>query len=205
MKSFNIFRILFFCLLLVSTVSLSGQNKFKAAAVGGFTAAQLGGDSISGYDKLGFTIGASLNYAISKKFDLSMDLLYAQRGSRASLGFSNSGSNTTSLNYLEIPVYLTLNDWLVEKENYYKVGLFAGLTYSYLISASSTNPILSGRENEFADSDLGLRAGVYYAFTKNIVFRCYYTDSLINLVEGDLFNTDGLDSFYWTFRLEYFF
>ncbi len=204
MKSFNITTILIFIFFnFLSTYEIKAQNIFKASVVGGITAAQLGGDSISGYDKMGFTFGLKLGYDIGKNFDLNMELLYSQRGSRDNFGFSNSGNNTTSLNYLEIPVYLTLNDWLIEKENYYKVGIFAGLTYGYLISATSTNRLLMGRESEFKDHDISTRLGVFYAFSKSLVFRTYYTDSLIKLVEGNLFNTNGLDSFFWTFRLEY--
>jgi len=206
MKKHNIILIallgsLFFCL----DGKLYGQNKFKASAVAGISAAQLGGDSISGYDMLGMTVGLRLGYDFKSRFDVAMELLYSQRGSRSSLGFSRSGSNVTALNYIEIPVYVTINDWLIEEENYFKVGAFAGLSYGYLISAESTNPLLDGRESEFKEHDIGVRVGVFYAFTKNIIFRTYYSDSLINLVEGDLFNTDGLNSFYWTFRLEYAF
>lgn len=204
MKSFNI--ILVAALMTVWALPLAqaqAQNKFKASVVAGLTASQLGGDSLSGYDKLGMTVGARLSYEVGDRYDLSMELLYSQRGSRESIGFSGSGKQATALNYLEIPVYFTLNDWLIEKENYYKVGIFAGLTYGYLISVTTGNPILQGREGEFRNHDISARAGVYYAFNKNITFRTYYTDSFIKLVEGDLFNTQGLDSFFWTFRLEY--
>ena len=194
----------FFVLFFLAAQSLEAQeNRFSASAVAGISAAQLGGDSIAGYDKMGMTVGLRLSYDFESKFDVSMELLYSQRGSRSSIGFSSSGSNTTVLNYIEIPVYVTLNDWLIEKEDYYKVGIFGGLSYGYLISASSTNNILRGRENEFNDHDISLRVGVYYAFNKNLIFRTYYTDSLVDLVQGDLFNTDGLNSFFWTFRLEY--
>jgi len=197
--------IFIFLLYLVtgSQNALLSQNKFNAAAVGGFTAAQLGGDSISGYNKLGFTVGAKLGYQLNNRLELNFELLYSQRGSRSSLGFSNSGPNVTSLNYLEIPIYVTFNDWKIEKENYYKVGIFGGLSYGYLINATSSNNLLSGREGEFNQNDVSARVGVYYSFTKSLTFRTYYTDSFIKLVEGNLFNTEGLDSFFWTFRLEY--
>jgi len=204
MNKFNIFILIFFIFLINGGQNETlAQNKFKAAAVGGFTAAQLGGDSISGYEKLGFTLGAKLGYPLNERLELNFELLYSQRGSRKNLGFSNSGDNVTFLNYLEIPVYVTFNDWKIEKEGYYKVGIFGGLSYGYLISATSTNPLLSGRENEFNQNDISARVGVYYAFTKTLTLRTYYTDSFVKLVEGNLFNTESLDSFFWTFRLEY--
>lgn len=201
MNKFNIIILVFF--ILGFSFNLKAQNNFKASVVGGITAAQLGGDSISGYDKLGFTFGGKLGYALNERLELNFELLYSQRGSSNNFSFSNSGENVTTLNYLEIPVYLTFNDWKVEKEDYYKVGIFGGLSYGYLISASSTNNLLEGRESEFATNDISARVGVYYSFSKNLTFRTYYTDSFIKLVEGDLFNTNGLDSFLWTFRLEY--
>ena len=204
MNKFNISILVFFLFFsLINENVVFGQNKFKASIVGGLTAAQLGGDSISGYDKLGFTFGGKLGYDLSKTVEVNFELLYSQRGSRQSFGFSSSGDDVTTLNYLEIPLYITVNDWYIEKEDYHKVGIFGGLSYGYLITASSTNAILSGRENEFSSSDISARVGVYYSFTKRLTFRTFYTDSFTSLVNGDLFNTDGLDSFYWTFRLEY--
>lgn len=204
MNKFNIFILTFFIIMINGSQNgLFAQNKFKAAAVGGFTAAQLGGDSISGYDKLGFTLGAKLGYPLNERLELNFELLYSQRGSRETFGFSNSGENVTFLHYLEIPVYISFNDWLVEKDGYYKVGIFGGLSYGYLINATSTNNLLAGREEEFNQNDISARVGVYYSFSKSLTFRTYYTDSFVKLVEGNLFNTDGLDSFFWTFRLEY--
>ena len=204
MNKFNILILIFFLFIINgSQIDVFGQNKFKAAFVGGFTAAKLGGDSISGYDKLGITLGAKLGYPLNERLELNFELLYSQRGSRKNLGFSNSGDDVTFLNYLEIPVYVTFNDWKVEKGNYYKVGIFGGLSYGYLINATSTNNLLQGREGEFNQSDISARVGVYYSFSKSLTFRTYYTDSFVKLVEGNLFNTESLDSFFWTFRLEY--
>ena len=193
--------LIIFCALL--GLSLNAQNVFKGSAFGGFTAAQLGGDSLSGYDKLGITVGLKLSYRLSDRFDLSMDLSYVQKGSRESIGFSNSGSATT-LNYTQIPVYLTLNDWYIDKEDYYKVGAFLGLSYSYLIGVSTENNILKGKEGLFNKSDLGARIGCYYSFSKSLTLRIFYTDSFLNVLESsELFRTTALDSFYWTFRMEY--
>lgn len=201
MNKFNIIILVFF--VFVVNKNLHGQNNFKASIVGGLSAAQLGGDSISGYDKLGFTFGGKLGYTLNDRLELNFELLYSQRGSSNKLSFSQNGENVTALNYLEIPVYLTFNDWKVENEDYYKVGIFGGFSYGYLISANSTNNLLSGREGEFKNNDFSARAGVYYSFSKNLTFRAYYTDSFVKLLKGGLFNTNGLDSFYWTFRLEY--
>lgn len=196
------FRILIFISLI--TMQLGAQNKFSAAATLGFTAAQLGGDGISGYDKLGMVAGLKLGYPISKKWDLNMDLLYSQRGSRSSFGVGSGVDSLTKLNYIEIPVYITLNDWYVESENYNKVGAFAGLSYGYLISVQSNQRIFDGNEGSFNKTDLSGRIGVYYSFTKSLTFRTYYTDAFLRLYNSEeLNNTDSLDSFFWTFRLEY--
>jgi len=192
-----------FVFLLISQLCLA-QRAFDAAIVGGLTASQLGGDSLSGYDKLGFTGGLKLSYGLNEKFDLCLDLLYSQRGSRESIGFNTSGRNATTLNYIELPVYLQINDWYIEKEDYNKVGAFAGLSYAYLILISSSNDILSDQTDEFKLSDISGRIGVYYSFSKSLTFRAYYTDSFVNVLESDsLFRTNALDSFFWTFRLEY--
>ena len=126
MKLFFKIFVLSIAILLLS--DLSGQeNRFSASIVGGITAAQLSGDSLLGYEKLGFTIGGKISYPISKKMDLSGELLYSQRGSRSGIGFSSSGGNATMLNYLEIPIYVTFNDWYIEKDDYHKVGIWEDL------------------------------------------------------------------------------
>ena len=90
MNTFNI-KIFLLCLCFFVVEKSQGQNKFKAAAVAGLTAAQLGGDSISGYDKMGFTFGGHLRYDIGSKLDINMELLFTQRGSRNSFGLSSGG------------------------------------------------------------------------------------------------------------------
>jgi len=197
----NLRILILFCL--ISQVSL-GQRAFDASIVGGITAAQLGGDSLSGFNKLGFAAGLKLSYDLDDKFDINMDLLYVQKGSRESLGFNNSGDDATTLNYVELPVYFQINDWYIEKEDYHKVGAFVGLSYSYLIAVGTSNNILTGQENNFKSHDISGRIGVYYSFSKRLTFRSYYTDSFVNVLDSDmLFRTNALDSFYWTFRLEY--
>jgi len=195
-------RIIVFIIFTVG--SLSAQRGFDASAIFGMTASQLGGDSISGFKKLGLAAGLKLSYPIAEKFDLSMDLLYAQRGSRSSLGFSNNSNDATTLHYLELPVYLGINDWYIEKEDYHRVGAFVGLTYGYLISVTTSNNILRGQEADFKKNDISGRMGIYYSFAKSLTFRIYYTDSFVNVLESNtLFRTNALDSFNWTFRLEY--
>ena len=195
-------RILFFIFL--SSSALMSQRAFDAAIVAGLTASQLGGDSLSGFNKLGLTAGLKLSYDLDEKFDLNMDLLYVQKGSIASLGFNNSGPNATTLNYVEIPVYGQINDWYIEKEDYHKVGAFIGLSYAYLIAISTSNGILAGQEDDFKTHDISGRIGVYYSFTKRLTFRTFYTDSFINVLDSDmLFRTNALDSFNWNFRIEF--
>jgi len=202
MERFNIYIPLLLFMLVFSTNG-QAQNKFKSSIILGFTASQLGGDGISGYDKLGLVSGLRLAYPIAEKFDINMDLLYSQRGSRSSFGFSNADS-TTTLNYLEIPVYISINDWFIEKENYFKVGAFAGLSYGYLINVNSNKSVFVGNEQDFNKNDLSARIGFYYSFSKSLTFRTYYTDSFVKLFESDeLFRTESLDSFFWTFRIEY--
>lgn len=192
------------CLIMLMSTVLFSQTGFKGSAILGFTAAQLGGDSISGFNKLGITAGLKLTYPLSSKFDLNLDLVYVQKGSRESLGFNKSGQNSTALNYLEIPIYVTINDWYIEKDEYFKVGAFAGLSYGYLFSVSTNNTVLNGKEDLFNKSDLSGRIGCYYSFTKSLTLRIFYTDSFLKVLSSeDLFRTNALDSFYWTFRMEY--
>ncbi len=82
MKRFSTSLSLFF---IFSIVSLSTEAQtFKPGIFGGIVTSQVGGDSYSGFNKLGVTFGGFVRYAINDKWSAQFELAYVQKGSRNS-------------------------------------------------------------------------------------------------------------------------
>lgn len=190
-------------LILIST-GLHAQQGFELWAVGGFNAAQIEGDGLAGYDKIGFQAGLKLGYPLEDKWEVDLEILFAQKGSRASTAQLLMGSRqTTSLDYLELPVYVTYNDWYQESEGYYKVGLHAGFSAGYLFSAKSRNSLVVDDLENFKDFDYSAIIGAFYAFNDRWSATVRYTNSFIKIYKNENLTTEGLLNFLWTFRADF--
>jgi len=181
------------------------QRGFDLYLVAGMNAAQIEGDNLAGYHKPGLHTGLKAGFQLQDKWELNMEMLFSQKGSRASRNQSLGGFvQTTTLNYLEFPVYVTYNDWFIEDEGYYKVGFHAGLAYSYLVRVKSANALIVGLGN-FKNFDMSAFAGAYYAFSRKWSLTVRYSNSFIRIYENDNLPTDGLINYLWTFRVDYHF
>lgn len=136
------FRSLLFIVLLCLAPSLYSQNKklpkrpkspFNAGLIVGMNSSQLDGDYQSGYDKKGFSGGLQSTVFLNPKLDLSIDLLFSQRGSKADS--ASGGQNRVvdiHLNYAE--TNFLLNFLTTRYENGMpKLHLQAGISYARLL------------------------------------------------------------------------
>lgn len=186
-----------------STQSLHAQNAFRGSVVFGMTLSQIDGDGLLGYDKVGMSSGLKLSYETKPKLDMNMELLYSQRGSQSS--FLGSGNiQKTHLDYIEIPVYVSIKDWYIEGEDYHKIKLHAGLSYGYLMNITSANGLFEEDITKFNTSDLSWMIGPSYSVNARWTFTARFTRSFTRLFKSDKFvNTDSLVSYFWTLRTEY--
>lgn len=178
-------------LLLSSLSGVQAQQRFGAAIIVGGNASQIDGDELAGYDKLGLNAGIRGTARLSKRWDLGLELLFSQRGSST----RNSGSalqlrRQIALDYIEIPVMITIKDWLVahEKGDYYRVKAFAGLSYARLIGAEVTDDNgASGFNEELADAlntnDIAGIAGIGYTAWRNWEFSARYSRSFTRIYD----------------------
>lgn len=180
-------------------------QKFSAAIVLGFNASQIDGDGYAGYSKVGFTGGARLQYPLSDKSSLNLEFLYSQRGSRSSLFSSDQGNFGINLNYAEIPVLYSLNDWFIEKESYYKVGFDAGLSYGRLITASSRSGAFDEALNNLKKNDISYILGLRYKFNPRWGLTVRYTRGLAKMYVDEKLEFGGLLGYFLTCRTEYYF
>jgi len=203
MRDFNINQFskflaicLFFILIGVSSVD---AQRFKGSAVFGLNLAQIDGDNLAGFNKLGLTGGVKLGYPIQDNIDINLEMLYSQRGSNAGFGFGNQASSFTDLKYLEILVYANLMDWFIADEGYHKVSAHAGLNFSYLFAVDSSNGVISRDIDTYKRNNIGYLIGVDYKFTKHLGTSVRYNRAFNSI------NENRAISYWITIRTEYVF
>ncbi len=184
---------------------LSAQ-RFNAFAISGLTASQIDGDNLAGFRKLGYTLGLGVHYDFDKRYYGGLELLNTLKGSQSKLSLSgSSGFSSTSLNYLEVPIYAGIRDWYIDGEDYYKVGAEGGLSIGNLINASSENTAYENRTDEFNRIDISYLLGVYYSFSKRWTAGARYTRAFTNLFKDEATGIERLRSYNWSFRMQFHF
>lgn len=110
----------------LSLPELSAQNRFTGRILGGVNLAQIDGDQLSGFNKIGFQAGARVNGILTDRWEFSLGMLFSQQGSSLNLNDSPSATiDRINLNLIEAPLLIHFNDWK------FQVG--AGLSYARLI------------------------------------------------------------------------
>ncbi|MEO5907286.1 MAG: porin family protein [Saprospiraceae bacterium] len=199
-------------LLLLVSDSIQAQ-RFSAGIIGGANASQIDGDQLAGFDKLGLTGGLKAIVNFESAFDLHIEFLYSQRGSKPDLFSPEYDPDIEiSLRYLELPVFFTIGDWWQEEEGYHKVSAHAGLSYGRLITARTFdyyNPDEASLDllvPYFNKNDLSWLAGISYRMNSHFGVTARYTRGIVPLFSPKKHGLQGerLLSYFLTFRFEYF-
>jgi len=114
-------------LFILFTSPILAQN-FNAGFIGGFTASQISGDGLAGFDKGGARFGAYISYPLKKKMNFQVEMQYIQKGSKSPSGKNAPSNYTMNLHYIEIPFTLNyeLKDGIV-----IETGFGPGILFSY--------------------------------------------------------------------------
>ena len=179
-------------------------NRFTARAIVGFNAAQIRGDELAGYDFIGLNAGVHVSYPIGDKWDLGIELLYSQKGSQREMSFSSAPDLfKTSLDYLEVPIMVSIKDWYIEEGDYHKVKAHLGMFFARLFDSSSLNPLYQDDLSDFRSNDFGIIFGVSYGFTKRIEVTARYSNSLIDFYQNEDLPANGLKNYLWSITCSY--
>ena len=179
------------------------QN-FTAAAVLGLNASQINGDFLAGYDKLGLTAGLKVVSSMKEKLDISVELLWSQRGSRDG-PFTNT-HRKIHLDYAEIPVMIIFKDWLVR--DYYKIWFESGLSYGRLVRNKITYIDVETLADTFNSNDISFLVGATFFANSNWGWSLRFTSSinpLLNNKDPGNQNFSRLRGYFLTFRSVLFF
>ena len=174
-------RILVTFLFILTIFSVQGQGqRFKAGIIAGFNACQIDGDNVGGYSHPGVRAGIRASTILKDKWRVDTDILFSQRGSRASATDLSVGIDNfvLGMDYVERPLGVRFSDWYVSSEDYHKVFVKAGLTYGRLIQVRHSD--FSGYEilDEYINNDdLAGSIGLGFYPKKHLVVELNWTKS----------------------------
>lgn len=180
-----------FILFSLSVLNLQAQT-FKAGLILGITASQINGDDDAGFNKPGFEGGLKSLVSINEKSDLSLEILYSQRGSKEE-AVPGQVQSIYRIDYVTIPVIYSYKDWLAE--DYSRLHFHGGLSYGRLISAELDN---DNDNTEFVsqwmENDLSILVGATYFLNEHFGLTFRYNRSLTLLFRNNPDVPNGSDS-----------
>lgn len=172
------------------------QQRFKAGLIAGVTASQIDGDASAGYHKLGLQGGLRGIAVLNDKQDMSIELLFTQRGSRNQP--KTFPDFNVTLNYVEVPVQWHYHDWPANDDSdnpdYYRVHFNVGLSYARLINYKDKNQFsaISTALPEMNSNSFCFVIGASLFVSKHLAFTFRYHRALNRLYQPDS-NGGGFD------------
>ncbi|MDP2723452.1 MAG: outer membrane beta-barrel protein [Bacteroidales bacterium] len=208
--------ILLFALFVASSLQVNAQI-IKTEAIVGLNLTQVEGDEVAGFKKPGLNVGAGVLIPFGKKWDLSFEVTYNQKGANEGVQYHDTVNNipTTGayklrLNYAEIPVLIHFTD-----KDLLTIG--AGFAYGQLVGVQEWEhgrkvESTSLNSNTYNRSDFSYLIDVRIKIKGPLKFSFRYQNSLakirtrefINNSTGAIWTRDQYNKVL-TFRLIYVF
>ena len=165
---------------------------------------QIDGDKLAGFDKAGWTLGIGTGIQLKDKFDLQTEFLFNRRGASSSFFFDKDEDIQITMNYVDIPVTISMKDWFMEDFNYYKVFVKTGLQYSQLISSSTNFEKYELPLSTSSNYDISYLIGFGYNFSAKTGLELRYTRSFRRIQNNPIEDIGNFKIYYWTFRFNYY-
>ncbi|RYD59104.1 MAG: PorT family protein [Sphingobacteriales bacterium] len=169
---------------------------FHGGLVAGGNFTQVDGDNYAGYGKTGLNAGAIVFTHFTGSAAASLEILYAQKGARASHAKRSLGNGNyiiesyrIGLNYAEVPILLHYYD---KRKNYFG----AGMSYSQLINnteEATTTPGLPNnvdleKQYPFKKYDLNFIIGANVKVYKGLYLNARFAYSVIPVRKNENVN-----------------
>lgn len=209
-QSLRILSFFLFALLMIGQKSVVAQV-IKGEMIAGFNLAQVDGDEVYGYKKPGLQLGLGAMIPIAKKWDISLETIYNEKGANQKAQYrsdSLNGAYKLSLNYVEVPVLVHFTD-----KDFITVG--SGFSWGRLINAKEfehgVQTQTTAQNNVYSPNDfnvlLDLRMRIYQRLKFN--FRYQYSVTKIRnreftTLNGTVWSRNQYNNLL-TFRLVYVF
>lgn len=179
----QLFIIALFWLPLLATAQENEQRRFSASILAGVNLSQIDGDAAAGFNKIGANVGARGSIFFTKRFELSLELLYSNKGSFCGKCIPRLNYD---LHYAEIPVEFNLREWFTtdgKGREYARILLGVGAAYNQLVFSTVKQdgievPSLQGELRKH--SVLG-NISLTFFFTRNFGLNFRWARSLYSL------------------------
>lgn len=160
--------------LLLLSISVSAQQRFRPGIRAGISTSQVEGDTYAGFNKFGLDAGLMLNAKLNEKWSAQFELAFVQKGSKHNANPDQGDYRyyRMQLNYIEVPI-------LVQ----YQLKKFTfdlGPGFGYLINHHEddfwgpiTNP------EPFKSIEISASVGVSYTIYNNLGATWRYSNSLL--------------------------
>ena len=162
-----------FSLVTITACQAQWQPRFKAALMAGANASQIDGDNLVGYHKWGFNGGGRVYAMFNDNLSLSIELLYAQKGSQSTKHEVQPDSAVrVTINYAEIPVMFNYHD---QGRAIFGVGVSYARTLNYRYEKGGLNT--TDDSPPILNRDISFLAELTFTIRKNfgIDFRYNYS------------------------------
>ena len=204
MKS-NIIRVLIVLVLCLFVTQEIDAQRFIGSAIAGANFAQIEGDDVHGFYKIGFNGGMGLTLPVDKKqaWQVSIEMLYSMKGSRKhcspgyfnldnygpsmfsdvdwSVPFDSTVKCDISLDYVQIPVMMRYED------KYSGCSFGLGFAWSRLVRAKEVyngyTRTTTVRSGTYKTSDWSVLADINIRLYKNLNLNIRYEYSLVPIRE----------------------
>jgi len=195
---------------LAQSYYIEDPKLFTGGLILGGNFAQVDGDQIAGYHKVGLNVGGIVYVNVHEHVSISLEILYSQKGSRMSKAqLTATGMYITdyriNLNYAEIPVMVNFMDKR-------KSSFGAGFSYSRLATSGenmTTTPsqVFNPDDYPFKKGDLNFISGGSLHLWKGLFVNLRFQYSLISIRDKVPQSTEKGAQFnnLWAVRLMYLF
>lgn len=204
-----------FSLLLCFAPSLLHGQTFGAAAVMGINAAQIQGDELAGYNKLGIHAGLRGMINLTERTRLSTGIIYSEQGSQSRVFAGNQEAiRKISLNAIEVPLIFSFLDWEDLEFDYYRIHFQGGLSFCRLLKTSAENSAYTeiAERELFTKNTINYTIGATYMINSTWGVTLRYSRALHRVYDRRKYEDDpsvpevnSLIPYWLTFRLEVMF
>lgn len=200
-------KIILVSILLVLSMGVSHAQSFKGGFFAGFTASQIDGDKLDGYNRPNLKIGllTELKKRRRKPATFGFELLYQGKGSSTWIQKNGTGPDQKiRLHYLELLPYYK---YYLSKNT----AVRGGIAFGYLLSADK---VLEGVEHDFGDDHFNKvtfdgNIGIQTKLSGKLYFQIDLQYSLLPIAdvsqEDIILNTGGMYNNIVAFTLYTFF
>ncbi len=152
------------------------SQRFKGHLIGGFNMAQIDGDRLAGYNKIGANIGIGVATILSERWQIGTEFALSQLGA---LGSRNDDPaaiyDKIALNTVEVPLLVHFLDW--------KFHFKAGLTYNRVISYDVID--ITGENitdlSQFNNDNVAVTVGATYFWNEHWGFDFRWSKAISDL------------------------